>query len=193
MNTARHYPPPSVDEGKADSYTIRNEGEWSKIFIEQGQRPDGTRWGYISFVSTFGNRGHVFSSIGAQSFEAFLLECGWDYLANKFWGLESRVFDFDESVKAIKMRVIERRRCGSIDADHARECWDDIEALEFGTSEGFFCGQIYFDCAALMKHADMYDDSPVIKVDNPQCEGFRDHIWRPFCDHLRAQLAKVAA
>jgi hypothetical protein len=184
--------PMTVDVGKADSYTIRNEGEWSKIFIEQGQRPDGTRWGYISFVSTFGNRGHVFSHIGPPSLEQFLIGCDWDYLAGKFWGLEREVFDFNASVKGLRKQVLLARRAGDLTKDEAFDCWCEISELEDCNNADWFAADIWFNQEHLAKHF-CADGSPAMKRPNPQCEGFRDYIWRPFCDYLRAEAAKVAA
>lgn len=182
-----------VEKEVAESYIVRNDGEWSRIFLQEGAREDGNRWGYISFISGFGNRGHCFSHIGKRPFAEFLVGCDWDYLANKFWGLETRQFDFDESVKALKLLIVEKRRGDDITKDEARECWDEIGDLEPSRDEGFFSAQIYYSCDALMKHADMYESGGVEKVSNPQCDGFRDSIWQPFCEYLKAAAAAKAA
>lgn len=181
-----------VEQKGGNRVLVVNGYDAAHIFTDEGQSGDD-HWGVIAITSSFGSVGHYFGSIGPRPFWDFLLGCEWGYLANKLWGLEARQFDFDASVKAIKLRVIERRRRDDITKEEARDCWDEIEGLESGQDEGFFSGQIYYDCEAICKHVDIYEGDIFAKVDNPQCIGFRDDIWVHFCAWLRAEKAKVAA
>lgn len=181
-----------VEHKGGNRVLVVNGYDAAHIFTDEGH--DGDRhWGVIAITSSFGNVGHFFGAIGPRPFWEFLLGCDWSYLCNKLWGLDSRQFDFDASVEAIRLRVVERRRSGVIGKDAARDCWDEIEGLESGQDEGFFSGQIYYDCKAIRKHIDIYEGGLTEKVDNPQCTGFHDDIWVHFCAWLRAEKAKVAA
>lgn len=181
-----------VEQKGGNRVLVVNGYDAAHIFTDEGHA-NGHHWGVIAITSSFGSVGHFFGSIGERPFWDFLIGCDWSYLANKFWGLDARQFDFEASVKGLRETVIEKRRAGGLTRDEARETWDEIDALEPGQDEGFFAGQVYYDCPAITKHCDIYDGDIARKVDNPQCIGFRDDIWVHFCAWVRAEKAKVAA
>jgi hypothetical protein len=184
----------SVEQRGADGYFVRsaNRMDWAHVFTVEG-RGNGEaalyKWGTISFVSTFGNRGYTFGKIctNDRSFLLFLSSCDWPYLANKFWNLESQVFDFHKSVEELTRRLQAKKRNGDITRGAARSCRHEIASLEHHNNEGMFYGQLTYDCPNILRHLDVYDESPVVKHNNPQCDGFRDEIWTPFCAWIREQ------
>jgi hypothetical protein len=166
--------------------------DWADIFIAEGQRGDGGRWGSISFVSSFGNRGHLFGAIGDRPFALWITGCDWPYIADKCWGLESREFDFDASIKELKRRICESRRNGYMKQCVASDCWGEIIGLERVHEESAFGWQLMGNCPELMKSAQIFEHFPSAQRNNPQCDGFRDSIWTPFCEWVREHQAEFA-
>lgn len=183
-----------VTKSTADSYLVRSTDgmDWARIFIQGGTAEPGRNWGYISVVSSFGNFGHCFSHIGTQAIEGFLLGVGFDYLMGKFFGLESRIFDADKTLKWLREGILERRRDERMKKERARDLWDMVQDADdngYQTCEAF---------THYLAERDSYfweefsnggtQDSP-----NPQCVGFWQDIWPHFTAQLRAQLKQPEA
>lgn len=176
-----------VSQSVADTYQVVGVGghDSARIFLKEGERADRQRYGYVSFVSSFGNRGHYFSNYGSDGrpFADFLVGCDWSYLANKFWGAETDLFDFDESVKSLKKLVRERRMHRAITGDEYRRCAEGLNQIAHTRSSDAFAVQVM--ATKIYDLVDLANDWSSATYKNPQCEGFRTVIWEPWCKSIR--------
>lgn len=93
--------------------------------------------GELLITSDWGNYGYRWDALGDRTVTEFLAEKGreqWDchYIVQKFLnGTQSKnleeVVDTDATWKPIATRIIEGRRAQNMDADRARELWDELE------------------------------------------------------------------
>lgn len=172
---------------QADSYLIRNDQEWARIFIQQGTRESGSTWGYISVISGYGNFGHCFSCCSGE-FRRFLCGLNRDYLMGKFFGSALQVFDNDKAATDLKKFLIDRRRHGGVEKEEAREMWNhlvDIHTNGYQSQETFYTAL----CERWDKRFwDWEAWSIGGTVMNPQALGFWETIWPVFVAALRAEI-----
>lgn len=170
----------SVVKATVDRYTIRAGSEWAKVFLESGV--DGSyHWGDLSIVSSLGNYGHHWGSIGEKSFEQFLASLDSDYALKKITNYAHEEFDFDATIAAIRARIIRRRkedRHLGIPREAAREIWDGIEAIETEgqMGEGVFCEKVSSTIGAPWWDYGFWEDGVEKRVRN-DCAGLWKYIW----------------
>ncbi|MEP4972327.1 hypothetical protein [Parasphingorhabdus sp.] len=95
-----------------------------------------------------------------------------------------REVDLSDTLVEFKREVIEARKCRSIDKDHAREMWDEIEGFddqEFRNSDGVY--RWFYDLSELPKVIEPYD-LPISYRDTALSNHFWDVIWTTFVAHL---------
>lgn len=86
--------------------------------------------GFLSITSSYGNWSFIWSAMGeGTTLTDFIIRAGDDYLANKMWGRDQEMFEYDEAVKDIKQSIVEDRRSGHIEKSHARLLWKEAEEL----------------------------------------------------------------
>lgn len=86
--------------------------------------------GFLTITSSFGNWSYIWSAMGeGNTLTDFVIKAGDDYLANKMWGKDQEMFEYDEAVKDIQRAIIEDRRSGVLDSDLARLLWKEAEDL----------------------------------------------------------------
>lgn len=86
--------------------------------------------GFLTITSSYGNWAFIWSAMGeGTTLTDFIIRAGDDYLANKMWGKDQEMFEYDEAVKDIQRVIIEDRRNKLLDSDKARFLWKEAEEL----------------------------------------------------------------
>lgn len=113
-----------ITKSQIELYRIRGakNGGWADISINEGYKS-----GRISISSGQGSWSYYWGACG-ESFKKFL--CGLDisYTSMKFGC--GNVFDQEATIKEWKQTVIKERRDEDIDAEKARELFDEIKSME---------------------------------------------------------------
>ena len=95
--------------------SVNGEG-WAEIVIGSN--------GFFAAVSDYGNYGYAWRHIGKRTAREFISEIGADYLRGK---LDStKHFDADETEKAVRRTICQRRRGRDITEYDARKAWDAL-------------------------------------------------------------------
>lgn len=111
-------------------YVPAEDGEGWGIFLL-----DST--GMFSAVTDYGNCAYRWSHHGCNDFREFFRGDSWDYYLNKlFQGQE--VYQQDETLQAVKERIIHLRWERRVTEEWAREEWDLLERHEDLYSESDF-------------------------------------------------------
>ncbi len=186
-----------VSKSMYETYHIQKDGEWATICINGWHRPDGpsgrtnrTYCGEFLAYTSFGVFGYQWTAMG-QPLKEFLLDVELDYFCQKAYAGETTVFDFDQSIKALRDKVLAVRKEQGIDREEARALYEAIDNVDYSQDATEFV-------SACMS-ADIRDyagskcdfDEPwefVRRVPNPQCVGFWKTIWPLFCNQLRVDL-----
>lgn len=110
---------------------VNSEG-WCVAFL------DGI--GCFSVLSDYGNYGYRWPEAGWYSrdskeidFREFFLNCGDHYILNKIAPRE--VYDGEETMRAIKERILDRRRHGNMSREEARREWDVLVEYHCGVED----------------------------------------------------------
>lgn len=117
-----------------DVYHVRANHEWATIAIKgwqaQGVDRQPREIGEIMIHSSYGSWAYQWGHLG-EPFKKWLAEADDRvYIAQKFLGSDAFVFDGEKTVRHLRERVIENRKCGDLDKDAARLIWDWIEDNE---------------------------------------------------------------
>lgn len=170
-----------VPSDHPDVYQVRTDGEWGTFVLRHGQRQDarGTAyWCELIAATSFGTVSHHWSSMG-QPAAKFLPRLERDYALGKLWGSGDRVFDADATLRYIKQEITKQRRAGEIDAEEARERWDNLPEYLDNEHE---LAQLADDCDWLWQG--LSEGDYVQQKINPQAEGFWRYLWPRFLEQL---------
>lgn len=143
---------------------------WARIWI--------TDDGCISIMSDWGNYGYWFGSPGCE-FRLFLTGCDDDYLGNKFAAGKTE-FDGEETVEAIRERILYLRRERRISFLAARQEWSSLPTC-FDTPEDFRC---WGDESSM---EDLYEYSRYVRPH--AVRQLMKNVWPLFAAQLKAELA----
>lgn len=160
------------DKSLAEVLTIRfpeNRSWWLQATIIEDR-------GYLAIASSHGDYQHTWSSPGGP-FKEFLTRLDKSYLMCKFGQMDW--FDGDRTKKELLAKIREARRNEYIEADEAREFYDNAESLDY-SSEYAYCHEIdSISCTDLVKR--VFDGDiisvPVCKDYNPQLQTFVRELW----------------
>ncbi|WP_186066010.1 hypothetical protein [Burkholderia gladioli] len=161
---------------------------WATIALRSWERPtDGGFYycGEILINSDYGNYAQCWGNMGSP-LKKFLVSIGRDYLLDKLAPHSRFEFDFEGSVANVKRDIIESRRSGDLTNGQARYAWNEIP--EENQGKDLFVSRL-LDIPCL-------GDEPWHLLESrecPQITGFYTHIWLPFVEALRAELAVVKA
>ncbi len=146
--------------------------KFKKSQVEQYQfnGPDGL-WAIITLdprgifqaISDFGSYAYEgWGCHGRASFKHFLVGLTEaDYFITKVCGNGQgrsgpgecgRVFDFDRSVQEIKRDICRMRHQTSLDADVARQCWDELKELGDTEDSTYFVWSVQECCPTLFEY-----------------------------------------
>ncbi|KVO11762.1 hypothetical protein [Burkholderia ubonensis] len=173
-------------EQPIERYSLRGDhGVWATIALRGWEATSASgdvhHCGEILINSDYGNYAYAWGSMGCP-LKQFLIEIDRGYLLNKLAGLSLYEFDFDASVERVKREILQQRRDGSLDRDEAREAWNDIPSDNQG--KDLFINELFrIDCLG---------EEPwhfAKERERPELGGFYKHVWTPFTEHLRAELA----
>ncbi len=142
---------------------------WARIWI--------TDDGCISIMSDWGNYGYWFGSPGCE-FRLFLTGCDDDYLGNKFAGGKTE-FDGEETVEAIRERILHLRRHGRISKSWAHQEWVKLPKY-FDTPEDF---------GSWMRDSSLEDMYEYARYVRPHAvRQFMKQVWPLLVAQLKAEL-----
>jgi len=182
-----------IEKSTVTKYKLYASGEdrnwlWAHIIVDEASLS-------LDIQSDYGDYCHRWHSVGL-SFKQFLTETDNSYLYSKFGGESRERFSCEKTCKAIKKEILDCRRArgdwkytDSITKDQARECWDQIHAVQ---REGLDSGDAAFRdiwTGALNEY--MYPDPhgiPYVKDDCAQTTMFLERIWPHFVKELKGEL-----
>ncbi len=171
----------SISEKTITSYTVHaGDGDYGTVALELGEHSVT-----VMAESSFGTYGYHWSNTGSDPI-GFLQRIRIDYAMGKFRGEEYNVFDRAAQEKELKTRILQDRRQDTIDAEHAREMFDQISEVCEAYTVNEFKSNMYYS-GALIRHIYDNDCSEVDAATrpDPQCVGFWESIWRPLMAHLQ--------
>lgn len=162
---------------------VRNNGEYGSFYLREGVECEGDRrryWCELTCNTAFGVVGHHWSHMGKPAAQ-FLTKVGRDYVVDKLWGMESRIFDADKAMADVRRMILRDRRAGELDHQQARNRW---ESVEMGADNEFEFHSLVNETDWL--HEVLYEGGfrDIGKVDNPQAVGFWKHLWPDFLAQL---------
>lgn len=173
---------------------IHNNGEYGTFFVRTGEREASWRttgekgyWCELTIQSGFGNVAYHWGNMGCPAHE--FLKTDKHYLMNKLFGDRAYVFDFDATIRALKLQLIEQRRENwEVTKQIARERWDAITSLEHTQDTGYYMHQ-FLSSNAL---SEWYEpcDVPQCTILNPQAEGLWEHLWPEFLQALTEEMKR---
>jgi hypothetical protein len=191
----------TVNKSTMERYAIRNGHEWATICVREftSRVPTGDREPYfggeILINSSFGSWANTWNACGCR-FKEFLTDIEFDYTFRKFMGNKLWIFDGEGTVKGLKERVIEDRKIGELQKDHARSIWDAIEERQSDlehSADSFVNAMWAIGDDLHMRRwfsepwemtRDRYD---------PQAQGFWRDIWPTFKAELQRELEEMTA
>lgn len=135
--------------------------------------------GFVSVQSSWHpelNGCHYWSARGSEDLKTFLVGLHRDYTVGKlFKGNALEEFDLEKSQDSARKDVIELRRDRAIDAEQARDLWNDIDNCET------------IDDIARLSIDEAWRN---IQMNEKPCVAwFWDDVWAAFIAHLRTELA----
>lgn len=176
---------PTVRRGAAERYFLRTDRpfEWAVILVaDEG--------GLLSIVSDWGSWSHYWPNHGDPSFKHFLVRMGTghpDYLICKLGG-SKKDFDFDASVRKLKLATGRAYRDKRISKERCQDAIAEVENLEHTGSADDFARQLmdsgefgFLDFEEL--------SAATVKRDSGALLGFLERLWPLFVGQLRAELA----
>lgn len=201
-----------------DTYEVRNDGEWATISLRSWKRDDlihggrGSFGGEVMIHSSFGSWANSWNACGCP-FPEFLISLDFHYVFTKFMGHNLAVYDGEETLKALKARIIELRRDERCDKEMIQHLWDYIADNEGRALESLseFVGLVSDaseDLGSTFYEVDRYDRytiKPVRRASDimerltepwemgrtqhdHQAVGFWRDIWPVFKQHLQWEL-----
>lgn len=143
----------TIRKSQADTYRIRNQGEYACFAIECWERPtprpedpDGVSYaGELMINSSFGSFCNQWSSCGVP-FRQFLLSLSMESFLEKCLGEMADEFDHDKSHKNIKRTVLKARRTKDLTKGEASDIFQLVNSLhQFQTKGEFVSAILHFD------------------------------------------------
>lgn len=181
----------TVEKGTATVYKLRqgNMGlGWADITIREW--PAG---GSIDIQSDYGNYSYFWNSIGKRTFKEFLLGLNPGYFFGKCMGKEYDVYDPEKTERWVKELVIERRKDGDLNKEEARDCWNEIQFIDFGSADAYYYSASDRTSLWEMCFGEDYHSLPHATKPHPQAEAFWEVIWPVACAEWRQELTQEAA
>lgn len=152
---------------------------WGKIII------DSDAW-MFSCLSDAGNFSYRWPYEEHRTFKEFLTQIDVGYLMRK---IEPRAkeFDFEATVKNIKQKLFESRRCGDLNKYESRAIYVVIQDLEYETSEDLVMHQL------IEGHEWFSDDycwtaDLIVKKHTPEVITFTEVVFPLFQEALKIEL-----
>ena len=114
-------------------YQLRTPTDWADFVV--------SKKGYFSSVSSRGDYAHYWKYHGFVDFRVFLWEScrnadSWDYFCKKLYNGQ-KLFDEEETEKAVRREILSLRRLGSLTKKKAREEWVLLEDHDVFNQHGF--------------------------------------------------------
>lgn len=168
-----------ISKSQVEVYKIRNaeHGAWADITIDAKGNT-----GRISISSDYGDWAYYWGSCGCP-FKEFL--CGLDlgYVSGKFRA--DNHFDLNATIQAWKEPVLEYRRKGYIDAEEARELFDEILKIDEEAPNMISIQHMVFNTEHLFR---FFEGMPHLVTDiEPGFRIFWNNIWKPFTEELKKE------
>ncbi len=164
--------------GPARVFHVREGSSWAIAIVREWG--DG---GSIDIQSDYGSFNYIWYLVG-DSFYDFLRSLDFDYFMGKTRP-DYKVFDYDASIKAIKVSLIENRKQGNLTRQQAREFWNDVENMGHCSTTAEF-----YDCIAQVAHIEeiYYDwDFPMYDKPSYQTKLFWNGPWQALCEHWKRE------
>lgn len=170
---------PTVHKDTIEIYRIRGlkHGYWADISLDEAERA-----GRISISSSNGNWSYYWGACG-ESFKRFLIGLDIYYAAGKFRC--GHVLDLPATINSWKRQLLSERREEYLDAEEARELYDEIDRITAHVISRSDLEYELFNSNSLMKFFDFNPDIAT-KVDT-QFEIFWSHIWPHFITALKEE------
>jgi len=167
------------------TYKVRSipEGGWADVNIRSWERG-----GSLMIQSDFGEYSHVWTSIGDCTFIEFLCDLDKDYFLKKTRPKDYLVFDDEATVAAMKKDIVQQRRERYINADVAREAWNDVDNCEMHS-----CNETEF--FTLLRDTDTFSNLyecdycavPMVQKYHPHCDLFWERVWLRLIEYWKDQ------
>jgi hypothetical protein len=181
----------NVETTTATVYKIRRTdrcGGWADITIREW--PGG---GSIDIQSDFGSYSHFWNSIGERSFRKFLASLDAGYFFGKCMGRGYDVYDPQKTEQWVRELVIERRRDGDLNKEEARDCWDEIQFIDFDSADAYYYSASNRTSLWEMCFGEDHHSLPHATKPHPQAEAFWEIIWPVACETWAAEELDRAA
>jgi hypothetical protein len=158
-----------------EMHLVRAKHEWAYIVADE-------MTGVFLAHGSFGCFAHTWPpQHRREPLLQFLGRLDCDYFMKKTRNGKHMVFHMDETVKALKQKVIDARRQGNCQKQEARHAWNAIEdtAEDFADESGFL-NALYRDpdIEAALGCDDFWEWSRHCLA--PDCKGFWEVIWPEF-------------
>jgi hypothetical protein len=164
-----------------ERYDIRfRKHEWAIFTIDENG-------GLMNCHSSFGDWSYAWPSHGRKTFKHFLIEITRepDYLLCKV--SDKTYFDFDQSIRNWKKKIIEIRRAYECDKEPAREAFDFINDLEDGMSADYTMAQIYDSNALSEISSEVWEEFNPVKDYPHSAKVFANEIMSIFAEILKSE------
>lgn len=164
----------TVKKTMIENYTLHfGHGDMAKINLECWKGG-----GAFSAITSYGNYGYMWNSIGQRHFKEFLSGLNFDYAMGKLTsdGGNMMMADTERTQKEIRKDIIEKRKSEEIDKDSARTYWDETDGIS-GINSSIELGNYFGHCNF---SNDLYDGWPgefVFEKPSYQVEGFWREVW----------------
>jgi hypothetical protein len=176
-------------EPPMERYKIRDQhGQWAaNIVLRDYERTnnagDPLHGGEIMINSDYGAYAYSWGNMGSP-LKDFLCRIGRNYIITKLTNGKDTEFDFDTSLKAVKKEIRRMRKKHEITRAEAQCAMEDLPSDDEGQDQ--FIRRLW--------DMDLFKDwDPptefVRKRERAEITGFYTHVWIPFTEHLKTELA----
>lgn len=167
-----------ITRSTVEVYKIRTANTWADITIDANGNT-----GRISISSDYGNWARYWGACGCP-FKEFLCDLNISYTSGKFRC--DTFFDLDATVEIWKKEVIDCRRSEGIDAEEARELFDEIIEIEEERPDLEGVKYMMWNTDKLLS---FFESMPHIEMTiHPMFERFWDELWTPFTQELKKEI-----
>lgn len=188
-----------VKKSTCDMYTLRSSIPhwWAIITLADN--------GMLNVQSDYGDYNYLWN-LGGEPIRDFLLSCDIDYLKNKFGRNMKKVFNFEDTLRKIKIDILKYRHAGKISKDIAHQAWNFLHDRKFEVDDPSTIDDFYnyylnhnwyilFDTEFNLLQ-DVYDgdvSSVPMTMDMPhELNAFFEIIWPEFIKQLKKEATKKA-
>lgn len=169
-----------------DTFTffINNQGEYGTFTLIPAS-------GTLMAKTSFGEYAYSWMSYG-DDFVGFLREINYGYAMSKFKGNYGKQFSGEKAVENLKRTIFERRRDYQIDAEEARDAFDELRYYEdYAYTKDTFT--VWVRDNAFLINAIGHDEWWYAidgDIDCPQCLGFWNKLYKPFVEYLQPEMLR---